>query len=76
MVTNVTNMIKDSAHRHGYTDQEIAHAYSNAIKVHFLDGDEILVGPTPSGELLEVGVNRDGDIFHAMKDRLKFLRKG
>ncbi|WP_311590329.1 hypothetical protein [Varibaculum massiliense] len=76
MVTNVTNVIKDSAHRHGYTDQEIAHVYSNAIIVHFLDGYQILIGATPSGELLEIGVNQDGDVFHAMKARLKFLRKG
>ena len=76
MVTNVTNVIKDSARRHGYSDQEIAHAYNNAIKVHFLDGYQILIGPTLNGELLEIGVNQDGDIFHAMKARLKFLRKG
>ena len=76
MVTNVTNVIKGSVRRHGYTDQEIAHAYNNAIKVHLLDGYQILIGSTPSGELLEIGVNQDGDIFHAMKARLKFLRKG
>ncbi|WIK88218.1 hypothetical protein [Varibaculum cambriense] len=76
MVTNVTNVIKDSARKHGFTDETIAHAYSNAIIVHFLDGYQILIGPTPSGELLEIGVNQDGDIFHAMKARLKFLRKG
>ena len=76
LVTNVTNVIKGSARRHGCTDQEIAHAYSNAIIVHFLDGYQILIGPTPSGELLEIGVNQEGDIFHAMKVRAKFLRKG
>ncbi|WP_288292181.1 hypothetical protein [uncultured Varibaculum sp.] len=47
LVTNVTNVIKDSARKHGCTDQEIAHAYSNAIIVHFLDGYQILSDQLP-----------------------------
>lgn len=66
-------MIKDSAHRHGYTDSDIQHAVDHAIRVWPMDGYDMIVGPTFAGHLIEVGVNRDGDIFHAMKARRKFL---
>ena len=41
-----------------------------------MDGFDMLVGPARTGALIEVGINGDGDIFHAMKARQKFLRKG
>ncbi len=66
-------MIKDSARKHGVTDEDINHALANAVRVWPMDGFDMLIGPTASGALIEVGVNRDGDVFHAMTARRKFL---
>ena len=33
----------------------------------------MVIGPKVDGSLIEVGVNNDGDIFHAMAARKKFL---
>lgn len=66
-------MIKGSAHRHGLGDEDIRHALANAIRVWPMDGFDMVIGPKADGSLIEVGVNSDGDVFHAMKARAKFL---
>ena len=43
--------------------------------VHYFDGYVIIVGPSPSGFLIEIGVNDDDFVFHAMAAREKFLRR-
>lgn len=50
------------------------HAVRHAIRVWPMDGFDMVVGPARDGELIEVGINRDGDWFHAMPVRAKFLR--
>ncbi|WP_212753961.1 hypothetical protein [Nakamurella aerolata] len=66
-------MIKGSARRHGIADSDIRHAVANAIRVWPMDGFDMIVGPARDGSLIEVGINRDSDIFHAMTARRKFL---
>ncbi|WP_296136424.1 hypothetical protein [uncultured Tessaracoccus sp.] len=67
--------IKGSAHKHGVTDADVLHAVGNAMFVHFFDDYRMIVGPTEDGSLLEVAINLDGQIFHAMTARPKFLRR-
>jgi hypothetical protein len=71
--------IISSARRHGVGDEDMLHAYRNAIDAWVLDeGLVMLVGPDRSGALVEVGVVRSDDgtpvIVHAMKARPKFMR--
>lgn len=76
MVTTITIVeIKESARKHGIADEDILHAVSNRMFVHLLDEATIIVGPDRAGGLLEVGINRFEQIFHAMKARKKFLRE-
>lgn len=70
--------VAESAHKHGATDEEIRHAVANAIRFHDLDeGLVMIVGPTATGALIEVGlVTTDDDdpiAVHAMAARAKFL---
>ncbi len=73
-------VIAPTARRHGVDDEDMLHAYRNAIDAWFLDeGLVMLVGPNRSGSsLLEIGVVRADNgtpvIVHAMKARPKFLR--
>ena len=67
----------DSARKHGVADGDILHAFTNAIRVHALDGYLMLVGPAADGQLLELGYNAARDrIFHAMSARPKYLLGG
>ena len=50
-------------------------ALDNPLFVHYIDDYNIIVGPSRDGVLLEIGVNSEGDVFHAMKAREKFLRR-
>lgn len=75
-VTIVTIVeIKESARKHGITDDDMIHAVSNAMFVHFFDDYRMLVGPAQNGAPLEIGVNLREQIFHAMPARPKFLRR-
>jgi hypothetical protein len=70
--------IAGSAHRHGVTDEDIRHALTNAIRYHDLDDGVMIVGPTTSGDLIEVGVATEPAsakprVVHAMAARPKFL---
>ena len=53
---------------HGSTasqETDIDHALSNPVTVHYFDGYVIVVGPSRTGHLIEVGVNDDDFVFHA-----------
>lgn len=70
--------IADSARRHGIGDDDILHAYRNAIRVLVLEELDMLIGADQSGRLLEVGVVIDEEtgidvIVHAMPMRARLL---
>ena len=70
-------VILASARKHGIADNEMLHAYRNPVRVFAVDDMTMLVGPDPSGRLLEVGVaSAEGIdvIIHAMVARPRFLR--
>jgi hypothetical protein len=63
--------------KHGIVEQDVLHAYRNPIWIHVLDELRMIVGPSRSGELLEIGVltgTEDDLVIHAMAARRKFLR--
>lgn len=75
--------ITEAALRRGYTVTQIEHAVIHHIDEFQDQGDHslaILIGPTQSGELLEVGVLLAEDgvsidvVAHVMPARLKYLR--
>ena len=66
-----------SARKHGITDYDMLHAYRNPTRVFDLDGLTMLIGPDPTGRLLEIGVATAEEIdfvIHAMEARPKYLR--
>ena len=70
-------VILASARKHGINDDEMLHAYRNPVRVFDVDDLTMLVGPDPSGRLLEIGVaTAEGIdfIIHAMLARPRFLR--
>ena len=64
-----------SAFKHGVGRDDIDHALSNPIVIHYYAGYVMVIGPSRSGDLLEVAVNVSGRVFHAMKARPKYLRR-
>jgi len=71
-------VIKESAHRHSIDDDDIEHAQRNWLKTFDLEDNQgrhvtLLVGPAWSGALLEIGINTQGDIIHAMPSRPQYL---
>lgn len=62
-----------SARRHGIPDDDILHAWRMAMILHELDGYIMVVGPSQSGQLIEIAVNANNEIFHADRARPKFL---
>lgn len=75
--------ITDAALKRGYTVEQIEHAVVHHVD-EFRDQDDhslaMLIGPTQSGELLEVGVVFAADgisiavVAHVMRARPKYLR--
>ena len=71
--------ILPSARKHGVSDDDITHAINNAISVITrLEQPEftMLIGPTISADLLEIGVVESDDqdyVIHAMPARDKYL---
>ncbi len=68
--------IKESARKHGFSDDEIQHSWDNAMRlVEFeYDGEDrlLVIGATPAGVLLELVAVPAGEpnrIIHA--DRLR-----
>jgi hypothetical protein len=75
MVTKITIVeIKESARKHGVSDDDIRHAVANPVFVHYFEDFRMIVGPSSAAQLLEVGVNTEGHIFHAMPARPKYYR--
>lgn len=71
--------IEPSASRHGVTDEDMLHAFRNHLKAFETNDPDVtmFIGPSLSGDLLEVGVVIDGEgvaIIHAMRARPKFLK--
>lgn len=71
--------IEPSARKHGVADDDMIHAFRTHWKAYETDdpGVTMFIGPTRSGDPLEVGVVIDDDgaaIIHAMRARPKFLK--
>lgn len=68
----------DSARKHGVVDEDMLHAFNNPISYEDLDdGFTMIIGPSRSARLLEVGVvdtDHGPVIVHAMTARRKYLR--
>jgi hypothetical protein len=78
-LTRPEPVIASSARKHGVEDEDLLHAYRNAIDAYALEeGLIMLVGPALTGALLEIGVARSEEgtsvIVHAMEARPRFLR--
>ena len=70
-------VILASPRKHSVSDDDILHAYRHPPRVLQLDDLTMLIGPSQTGQLLEIGVSRaDGIdfIIHAMPARPKFTR--
>ncbi len=66
-----------SARKHGVHDDDILHAYRHPTRVLELDNLVMLIGPSRTGQFLEIGVSyAEGIDFivHAMPARAKFIR--
>jgi len=73
----VDPVIIASARSHGVQDGDILHAYRHPTRVLHLDDLVMLIGPSRTGQLLEVGVSHAEGIdfiIHAMPARAKFMR--
>ncbi len=66
-----------SARRHGIDDEDILHAFRNAI-LEVTDNDIVmLIGPNRDGNLIEVALIRSENgflIIHAMQARKKYIK--
>jgi hypothetical protein len=71
-------VVLESAARHGVNEDDARHAWAFAIDAYTIgEGMVMYIGPSRSGELLEVGVVEWHGllaIVHAMPARPKFLR--
>ena len=70
-------VIVPSARKHGVHDRDILHAYRHPVRVFQLDDLLMLIGPSHSGQPLEIGVSHAEGIdfiIHAMPARAKFTR--
>lgn len=71
-------IIAQSALKHGFTEDEILHAYRNPIRAWDLgDGFTMIIGANRAALILEVGYVHGTTavvIVHAMQAREKFLR--
>lgn len=72
--------ILPSANKHGVHDDDIRHAFENAVAAITLPVQpsfSMIIGPDESGRLLEVGVLADDDndyVIRAMPARPKYLK--
>jgi hypothetical protein len=80
--TRVVLRIADSALKHGYSREEVSHAYDMAVYEGVIDPDAeppkvLTIGPDSAGNLLELvgGPRLNGDylIWHAMRCRPPYL---
>ena len=71
--------IEPSARKHRVADDDMLHAFRNHWKAHETNDPDVtmFIGPSRSGDPLEVGVVIDDDgvaIIHSMRARPKFLK--
>ena len=71
--------IEPSARKHGVTDDDMFHAFRNYWRAFETNDPDVtmFIGPTQSGDPLEIGVVIDDDgvaVIHAMRARPKFLK--
>ncbi len=75
---SVEPVIAASARKHGISDEDIRHAFTNPVRVFELDdGLVMLIGANTAAVLLEIGVveaTTGSVVVHAMSAREKFLR--
>lgn len=75
---SVEPVIAASARKHGISDEDIRHAFTNPVRVFELDdGLVMLIGANTAAVLLEIGVveaTSGSVVVHAMRAREKFLR--
>ena len=81
MTTTVVGVeILPSGRKHGVSDDDIRHAFENAvasITVPDQPGFAMMLGPDQSAQLLKIGVLDDEDndyVIHAMPARPKYLK--
>lgn len=71
--------IRPSARKHGVSDDDIRHAFENAVGVITVPDRpdfSMIVGPDQAAQLLEIGVLADDDndyVIHGMPARPKYL---
>ena len=66
-----------SARKHGIADEDILHAFRNAIFEVTDDDIVMLVGPNRDSNLIEIAIIRSKNgflIIHAMQARKKYLK--
>lgn len=62
-----------SAYRHGVSEDDIRHALRNRVKTMLTPQEMVMIiGPTQSGAMLEIGIGRSGAVVHAMPARPKY----
>jgi hypothetical protein len=71
--------IEASARKHGVRDDDMLHAIRHHWRAFETDDPAVtmFIGPTTSGEPLEIGVVTDDEgtaVIHAMRARPKFLK--
>jgi hypothetical protein len=72
--------ILPSARRHGVSDDDIRHAFENAVASITVPNQpdfSMVLGPDQAAQLLEIGVVADDDndyVVHAMPARTKYLK--
>jgi uncharacterized DUF497 family protein len=71
-------VFRDSAFKHGYTEEDIYNAIQERRYDEFFDNENryLLIGPDRNGNLMEILYNITGDdrvrVFHAMKCRKEY----
>lgn len=70
--------IHPSARKHGISDEDIEHAFRNAMGISDQEDDlRLYLGPARNGELIEVVIVQTSSaelVIHAMKMREKYRR--
>ena len=81
MTTTVVGVeILPSGRKHGISDDDIRHAFENAVASITIPDQPafaMVLGPDQSAQLLEIGVLADEDndyVIHAMPARPKYLK--
>ena len=77
MLEVVEPLIIDSARKQGIDDEDMLHAFNHPIRYEDLDDKLVIIGPTRSAHLIELGfidTHHGPVIVHAMPARREYLR--